>query len=139
MVQRQQQQCKARVRWISRLVLLAGCCFAWAGEVGYSARAAAERRISSLPKGERQTLVEVASTSSADGYVSELQRAVNVARKAEQRVKKLAGEKQDRVQQWRDYEAELKRCYSVEKQHFRTLSSKELWRPHVRWCPQRLL
>ena len=77
-----------------------------------------------LPKGERQTLVEVTSTSSAGGYVSELQRAVNVARKAEQRVKKLAGEKQDRVQQWRDYEAELKRCYSVEKQRFRNALQK---------------
>ena len=72
-----------------------------------------------LPKGERQSLVEVASSSSSGGYVSDLQRAVNIARKAEQRVKRLAGEKTQRVQQWKDYEAELKRCYAVEKQRFR--------------------
>ena len=77
-----------------------------------------------LPKSERQNIVEIASSSNAGGYVSELQKAVNVARKAEQRVKRLAGEKRDRVQQWRDYEAELKRCYSSEKQRFRSALQK---------------
>ena len=63
-----------------------------------------------LPKGDRHGLVEVASSSNSGGYVSELQRAVNAARKAEQKVKKLAGERTERVQQWKDYELELKRC-----------------------------
>ena len=73
----------------------------------------------SIPKPEKQALVEVASSSNGDGYVSELQRAVNQARKAEQRVKKIAQEKIDRMTQWKSYEAELKKCYSIEKNRFR--------------------
>ena len=72
-----------------------------------------------LPKGERPNMVEVASSSTGSGYVSDLQRAVNTARKAEQRVKKIVGEKTERVRQWKDYETELKRCYIAEKQRFR--------------------
>ena len=47
--------------------------------------------------------------------VQDLQRAVNSARKAEQRVKKIQMEKAERQSQWRNWEAELRRTFSKEK------------------------
>ena len=73
-----------------------------------------------VPRSERPALVEVASSSQSDGYVTDLQKAVNSARKSEQRVKKIQAERLERQEQWRSYEAELRRCYAQEKQRYKS-------------------
>ena len=47
--------------------------------------------------------------------VPTLQRAVNAARKAEQKVKKVLMEKSERQSQWKSWEAELRRTFTKEK------------------------
>ena len=77
-----------------------------------------------VPKQDPPKLQEISSSSNGDGYVSELQRAVNAARKAEAKIKKIHGEKRERQAQWQSYEAELRRCYSNEKQRFKNALSR---------------
>ena len=50
-----------------------------------------------------------------DNRVQDLQRAVNSARRAEARVKKVLQEKEQRKQQWLQWEAELKKSFAREK------------------------
>ena len=65
-------------------------------------------------------LKEVHSTTYVqDPLVSELQRAVNTARRAEGKVRKLETDKVARKQQWETWEQELKRTYVKEKQRYK--------------------
>ena len=50
-----------------------------------------------------------------DMLIQELQRAVNSARRAETKVKKITQEKAERKQQWQSWEQELKRTYAKER------------------------
>ena len=54
----------------------------------------------------------------SDGMIQSLQKAVNAARKAESRVKKVTAERLERQEQWRAWEADLKRTHAKEKQRF---------------------
>ena len=58
------------------------------------------------------------------GIVQELQRAINQARKAESKVKRLHYEREERQAQWRKWEQDLKRTYSKEKNRFISAMNK---------------
>ena len=58
------------------------------------------------------------------GMIQSLQKAVNAARKAENRVKKVTAERVERQQQWRTWEADLKKTYAKERQRFSNALAK---------------
>ena len=58
------------------------------------------------------------------GMIQSLQKAVNAARKAENRVKKVTAERVERQQQWRTWEADLKKTYAKERQQFSNALAK---------------
>ena len=58
------------------------------------------------------------------GLLQALQKAVNSARKTEQRVKKLTQERQTKSQQWRDWEADLRKTYAKEKARYKAALEK---------------
>ena len=71
----------------------------------------------------------LSSTRSQDTIVRDLQKLLNTARKAENRVAKVQADRAEKVKQWKEWEQQLKRCYSSEKQrHSANLASldKEL-------------
>ena len=49
---------------------------------------------------------------------------MNSARKTEQRVKKLTQERQTKSQQWRDWEADLRKTYAKEKARYKAALEK---------------
>ena len=61
---------------------------------------------------------ETASGSAEDGLVRELQRCVNVARKAEQKVTALQKQIQTKQAQWEAFQTELKQSFLKEQQRF---------------------
>ena len=69
-----------------------------------------------------QAIMEIASTSSAttadDLLVKELQRCVNLARKAEQKVTGLQKQIQTKQQQWESFQAEIKQTFLKEQGRF---------------------
>ena len=58
------------------------------------------------------------------GMIQSLQKAVNAARKAENRVKKVTAERVERQQQWRTWEADLKKTYAKERQRYSNALAK---------------
>ena len=56
-----------------------------------------------------------ASEEPSASLVKDLQRALNAARKAESRVKRVATDRQTKRQQWLDWEREVKKKYMSEK------------------------
>ena len=58
------------------------------------------------------------------GLIPGLQRAVNVARKAEGKVKRVSQEKAERQQQWKDWEAKLRKTYARERGRFQAAMNK---------------
>ena len=68
---------------------------------------------------------EIVSTNfPQDPLVSELQKAVNAARKAEARVRKVETDRTNRQEQWNQWELALKKSYTKEKQCRRTALEK---------------
>ena len=61
---------------------------------------------------------EDAPTLTEPGLLQDLQKAVNTARRTETRVKKIQQEKQLKTQQWKSWEADLKRSYAKEKARY---------------------
>ena len=60
----------------------------------------------------------------AQGLVQGLQKAVNQARKAEARVKRIMADKKERQLQWQSWEAELRQTFAREKNRYVTAVAK---------------
>ena len=69
-------------------------------------------------------LVQEVSAVTTDGLLSELQKAINQARKLEGQVRKLQSSKTEKVQQWQKWEADLKASYTRERNRFSKDMSK---------------
>ena len=68
---------------------------------------------------------EIVSTNfPQDPLVSELQKAVNAARTAEARVRKVETDRTNRQEQWNQWELALKKSYTKQKQRRRTALEK---------------
>ena len=63
-------------------------------------------------------LVQEVRTVPSDSLLSELQKAINQARKLEGHVRKLQTSKTEKVQQWQKWEADLKASYCRERSRF---------------------
>ena len=58
----------------------------------------------------------LATTRTSDTIVKDLQKLLNCARKAENKLAKIHADRAEKMQQWKDWEQQLKRCYATERQ-----------------------
>ena len=74
--------------------------------------------------------VDTRRVTETDPLITELQKAVNGARRAEGKIRKIVQEKAERQSQWRIWVADLKASYAKEKQRFQ-LAIDKLDREHA--------
>ena len=69
-------------------------------------------------KAPKEELMKEVSSSSQAGLITEVQRAINNARRLENVARKLELAKQEKAKQWQDWQEELKATYSKERARF---------------------
>ncbi|CAE7410552.1 unnamed protein product, partial [Symbiodinium pilosum] len=72
------------------------------------------------PASDQRVIMEMSSSSASgvDPLISQLQRAVNMEKKAEKRVQAIEKEQLEKKQQWSSWQAQLKQSYAKEKTRF---------------------
>ena len=91
-------------------------------EKGQSKGTSKGKTVSSFPAYDMASpvvdVVQEIPKRNADNYISELQRAINNARKLESQIRKLDVQRQEKARQWRKWQEDLKQSFATEKSRY---------------------